>query len=96
MTVKNPNPPATDPFFYLAIAELLTGNRIQAYDLFYKCLWSNEHKNSACYYLGALAYAQGRWEQALSFAQQSLACGASDTRARMLLALSLKTLQPLE
>ena len=46
MTVKNPNPPATDPFFYLAIAELLTGNRIQAYDLFYKCLWSNEHKTA--------------------------------------------------
>lgn len=96
MTVKNPNPPATDPFFYLAIAELLTGNCIQAYDLFYKCLWSNEHKNSACYYLGALAYAQGRWEQALSFAQQSLACGASDTRARMLLALSLKRLKRFE
>lgn len=89
-TVKNPNPPTTDPFFYLGVAELLTGNCDRAYDLFYKCLWSNEHKGAACYYLAAIAYARGRFEEAADFAGQGICSGGGDMRCRLLESLALK------
>lgn len=89
-TVKNPNPPTTNPFFYLGVAELLTGNCGRAYDLFYKCLWSNEHKGAACYYLAAIAYARGRFEEAVDFAGQGLCSGGDDMRCRLLECLALK------
>lgn len=90
MTIKNPNPPTTDPFFYLAVAELLTGNPARAYDLFYKCLWSNEHKSAAYYYLAAIEYTRGHFEDARTFAQESVSFGAHDVRARLVDCLTLK------
>lgn len=92
MTVKNPNPPTTDPFFYLAVAELMTGNRARAYDLFYKCLWSNEHKGAAYYFLAAIKYAAGEMEAALGFAQSSLALGIHNSKASNLAGMALKRL----
>ncbi len=89
-TVKNPNPPTTDPFFYLGVAELLTGNQDRAYDLFYKCLWSNEHKGAACYYLAVIEYRRGRFEEARDFTGQSIRLGSYDVRARIIDCLSLK------
>lgn len=89
-TVKNPNPPTTEPFFYLAVAELLTGNSGRAYDLFYKCLWSNEHKSAAYYYLAAIEYTRGRFEEARAFAAESLDFGAHNVRARLIECLALQ------
>lgn len=92
ITVKNPNPVTTDPFYYLGIAQLLTGRRADAYDCLYKCLWSYEHKGAACWYLAVIEYSRGCFEAALRFAMDSLACGAHDARARVVAAMALARL----
>lgn len=89
-TIKNPNPPTTDPFFYLAVAELFTGEQGRAYDLFYKCLWSNEHKGAAYYYLAAIEYTRGRFEEAYRLADEGVACGGHDVRSRLVKCMALK------
>lgn len=81
LTMKNPNPLTTEPFFYLGIAQLYTGEPDQAYDNFYKCVWSNENKSAAFYYLALIDLRRGDLQKAESHARESVNYNAHNIKA---------------
>lgn len=80
-TAKNPNPPATDPFFGLATAQMLLGETDAAYDNFYKCVWSNENKSAALYSLAAIDLRRGDAERAGQHAAESIRANGHNIKA---------------
>ena len=81
LTLKNANPPVTDPFFGLAVAQMLSGEYAEAYDNFYKCIWTNENKSAAFYYLAALALRRGDARKASEHARDSLLAYGRNVKA---------------
>jgi len=71
-TWKNPNPYNGECYFNLGLAYTLLGEDPKAYDAFYKAVWSYETQGSGFYWLAALSCREGKYEQALAFAEQSL------------------------
>lgn len=85
LTLKNPNPPTTEPYFGAAIAMLYLGDTEGAYDYFYKCIWSNENKSAAFYYLALIDLRRGDLYKAEAHARESINNNARNIKALNLL-----------
>ena len=60
---------------------MLSGEYAEAYDNFYKCIWTNENKSAAFYYLAALALRRGDARKASEHARDSLLANGRNVKA---------------
>lgn len=91
-TRSNSNP-ISGEYFYNYGLSLFHQNRLsEAYDAFYKALWSNDFKASSYYYLALVSARQKDFVKALDFTEQSLIFNAHNFNALNLKTMLLKTL----
>lgn len=83
-TWKHPNPYYGESYFYLGLALRMCGELEEAFDAFYKSIWSAETQSAGFYQLALLSALQGEYEQALEFIDQSLIRNGHHMRARVL------------
>ena len=88
-TWRNPNPYAGEAYFNLGLALELLGETGRAYDAFFKSTWSAETAGAAYHHLACICLKQGRPDQALQFADESLIRGWHDMKTRSLKAALL-------
>lgn len=81
LTLKNPNPLTTEPFFHLATAQMYLEEFDDAYDNFYKCIWSNENKSAAFYYLALIDLRRGDLIKAKGHVGECLSYNARNIKA---------------
>ena len=91
-TWKNPNPYNGECYFNLGLAEYFLGNESAAYDAFYKSTWSHETQSAGFYWLALLACKKHEYEQALTFAEQSMIRNWHNMKVRALKASILRKL----
>ena len=91
-TRRNPNPYAGEPYFNLGLALEAQEKQDEAFDAFYKATWSGETSGAAWFHLGCIALKQGRPEEALAYAEESLIRGWHDMGTRTLKAAVLHRL----
>ena len=80
-TIKNPNPVNSQPYFNLGVADIYTGDYDEAYDNFYKCIWCNDNKSGAFYYLSAIAFARKNFTTALNHVERALQYNSHNIKA---------------
>lgn len=83
-TWKNPNPYDCEPYFNLGLSLKRQGRYDEAFDAFYKSIWSGAMQDKGFYQLACISARNGRLEEALKFAEQSLNRGARNMKARNL------------
>lgn len=82
--LRNPNPYDCEPFYNLGMSLKEQGKFDEAYDAFYRSIWSAAMQDCGFYQLACIASAQGRPEEALAFVEQSLVKGYHNLKARTL------------
>ena len=93
-TWRNPNPWAGEAYFNLGLALEELKKLPEAYDAFFKAVWSGETAGAAFFHLSCLCVRRGDLPQALRFAEESLLRGWHNMRARSLKASILAHLCP--
>ncbi|MBQ6290511.1 MAG: DUF5107 domain-containing protein [Clostridia bacterium] len=88
-TWRNPNPYAGEAYYNLGLALEMLGRTQEAFDAFYKAVWSAETAGPAYFHLGCLSLREGRVAEALHFADESLIRGWHDMKTRSLKASAL-------
>ena len=83
-TWRNPNPWAGEAYFNLGLALEELERLPEAYDAFFKAVWSGETAGAAFFHLSCLCVRRGDLPQALRFAEESLLRGWHNMRARSL------------
>ncbi len=83
-TWKNPNPYDCEPYYNLGLALRKQGKTDEAYDAFYKSIWSAAMQDKGFYQLACIDASRGDYEKALAFLEQSLARGMHNLKARNL------------
>ena len=92
-TWRNPNPYSGEASFNLGLALEMLGRDPEAFDAFYKAVWSGETAGAAFFHLACICVRQGKLRQALQFAEESLLRGWHDMKARSLKASILAHLE---
>lgn len=92
LTWRNPNPYNSETYYLLGLDLLYQERRQEAYDAFYKAVWSSEQQEMSFYYLGAISSGQGKYAEALDFTEKSLVKNAHNIKARGLKAYLLRKL----
>ena len=90
---KNPNPYDSEPYYNLGLSLKMQGRIDEAYDAFYKSIWSAAMQDKGFYQLACLSARKGNYEKALEFAEQSLNKGYHNLRARNLKTALLRLLE---
>ena len=90
LTWKNPNPYNSESYYLLGLDLFYQGREQEAYDAFYKAVWSSEQQEMGFYYLAALACRDGRYAQAYDFVEKALVKNAHNIKARGLKAYLLR------
>ncbi|MBP3720657.1 MAG: DUF5107 domain-containing protein, partial [Clostridia bacterium] len=93
-TWRNPNPWAGEAYFNLGLALEELERLPEAYDAFFKAVWSGETAGPAFFHLSCLCVRRGDLPQALRFAEESILRGWHNMRARSLKASILAHLCP--
>lgn len=83
-TWKNPNPYDCEPYYNLGLALRKQGKFDEAFDAFYKSIWSGSMQDKGFYQLACISALHGDFEKALEFVEQSLAKGIHNLKARNL------------
>lgn len=83
-TWKNPNPYDCEPYYNLGLALRKQSKFEEAYDAFYKSIWSGNMQDKGFYQLACLSAMKGNFKQALEFVEQSLIKGTHNLKARNL------------
>lgn len=83
-TWKNPNPYDCEPYYNLGLALRKQGKTDEAYDAFYKSIWSAAMQDKGFYQLACIDASRGDYDKALAFLEQSLAKGMHNLKARNL------------
>lgn len=96
LTLKNPNPYSSEPYYNLGLALLYEGKGEEAFDYFYKATWSNEQQEMSFYYLAAISAKKGSFEEALDFVNKGLVKNCHNIKARGLKARILRNLGRVE
>lgn len=91
-TRRNPNPRDGEPFYNLGLALKGQGRIDQAYDAFYKAIWSYAWQAAGYYALAEIDCRRGDLESALEHLDRSLQVQAMNTKARNLKAAVLRRL----
>lgn len=89
---KNPNPYTSEPFYHLGISLWMLGRYEEAYEAFYKSVWSAETQNVAWYRLACLQSHNHHYRQALEFVEKALVYNWHDMKSRLLKTLLLRKL----
>lgn len=84
LTWKNPNPYNSEAYFNLGVVLLYLNRADEAYDVFYKSVWTAEQQEMAFYYLAAIACRRGDHAQGLEFIDRSLVKNTHNLKARNL------------
>lgn len=92
LTALHPNPYDSAPFCHLGLSLFYQGKYDEAYDAFYKAIWTDEQGELGWYYLAVIACRRGDWDQALDFIDRSLVKNSHNVKARGLRALILSRL----
>ncbi len=95
-TWKNPNPWNSEPYFGLGLSLLYQDKEEEAFDAFYKSVWSAAQQEMGFYYLAAICCRRGRWQEALAHVERSLVKNAHNLKARGLRAQILLQLEQRE
>ena len=95
-TWKNPNPWNSEPYFGLGLSLLYQDKEEEAFDAFYKSVWSAAQQEMAFYYLAAICCRRGRWQEALAHVERSLVKNAHNLKVRGLRAQILLQLEQRE
>ncbi|HJZ39775.1 MAG TPA: DUF5107 domain-containing protein, partial [Bacteroidales bacterium] len=93
LTQRNPNPADGEAFFNLGLALRYQGKAEEAYDAFYKSVWNSAWVNSGYFQIACLEIMKGRWNEALSAIDRSLARNWWDHKARHLKVRILRQLK---
>ncbi len=91
-TWKNPNPYDCEPYYNLGLTLKKQRRLDEAFDAFYKSIWSSAMQDKGFYQLACIAAEKGRTEQALEFAEQSLNKGIRNLKSRNLKTTLLRLL----
>lgn len=89
-TWKNPNPYDGEVCFHLGLALEAAGQEEQAFDAFYKAVWSAETQSPAFYWMACLCCRKGNYEDALEYAGQSMIRNWHNGKSRNLKAAVLR------
>ncbi len=91
-TCKNPNPYDCEPYYNLGLTLRKQSKFDEAFDAFYKAIWSSSMQDKGFYQLACLSALKGNYEQALEFVDQSLLRGWHNLKARNLKTTLLRLL----
>ncbi len=91
-TWKNPNPYHGEVYFDLGLALVKCGREDEAFDAFYKSIWSAETQSGGFYQMALLCARRGEYAQALEFAEKSLIRNWHNMKVRVLEAALLRKL----
>ncbi len=83
-TWKNPNPYDCEPYYNLGLTLRKQGRFDEAFDAFYKSIWSGSMQDKGFYQLACISALRGNYTAALEFVEQSLLKGAHNLKARNL------------
>lgn len=89
---KNPNPYNSEAFYDLGLSLFYQERYEEAYDAFYKAVWTSEQQEMSYYYLAVLEARKGKYQEALEFLEKSLAKNACNMRGRALKCMLLRKL----
>lgn len=89
---KNPNPYYGESYYNLGLALEKTGRVREAYDAFYKAVWSNETQCAAFYQIACLSSRDEDYSKALEFAEKSLVRNLHNSKARTVKSALLRRL----
>ncbi|MCH5210040.1 MAG: DUF5107 domain-containing protein [Oscillospiraceae bacterium] len=81
---KNPNPYDCEPYYNLGLALRKQGRFNEAFDAFYKSIWSGSMQDKGFYQLACISALRGDFKAALEFVEQSLIKGSHNLKARNL------------
>ena len=90
LTKFNTNPYDGESFYNLGKALKYGGNYKQAYDAYYKAIWSSPYQCAGYYHLGQIASIWKDYEKAVEFVDKSLEFQNRNYRARNLKAIILR------
>ena len=74
LTLRNPNPYDGEPHYNLGLSLKLQGRYDEAFDAFYKAVWTAAWQNAGYFELARLASRAGRYQEALDLVDRSLVC----------------------
>lgn len=83
-TWKNPNPYDCEPYYNLGLSLKRQGRLDEAFNAFYKSVWSSAMQDRGYYNLACISASRGKLSEALEFAERSLSRGAHNMKARNL------------
>ncbi|MDD3278694.1 MAG: DUF5107 domain-containing protein [Lachnospiraceae bacterium] len=89
LTKLHPNPSDSEPYYNLGLSLFYQEQYDDAFDAFYKAIWSSEQQEMGYYYLGAIACRKGEYEEALELLDKGLVKNWHNTKARGLKAAIL-------
>ena len=92
ITELNPNPYDSEPYYNLGLSYFYQEKFNDAYDTFYKAVWSSEQQEMSYFYLAVIACRNKDFESALDFIDRSLIKNSHNVKARGLKVLILKEL----
>lgn len=92
LTMLVPNPYDGEPYYNLGVSLFYQAKYDQAYDAFYKSVWTSAQQEMGYYYLAAIAARKGHYEQALELADKGLVKNIHNIKARGLKAAILRHL----
>lgn len=89
---SNPNPYDEEPYFNLGLALKAQEKYDEAYDAFYKSVWSGAFQAAGFFELGSIDVIRGDYEYALEHLRESLMRQYHDMKTRMLLFMVMEKL----
>jgi tetratricopeptide (TPR) repeat protein len=89
---RNPNPYDSEPYYNLGLCLKYLDRADEAYTVFYKSTWSNAWKDTGFFAVAQIDMARGHFSLALDHITQSLDRNASNSKAYVIAAASLRKL----
>ncbi|HEY7090433.1 MAG TPA: DUF5107 domain-containing protein, partial [Tepidisphaeraceae bacterium] len=92
LSKRNPNPYDAEPYYNLGLSLRMQGRNDEAFDAFYKCVWSAAMRAAGYFQLAQIASIRGDFEAGIELASQSLIGNWHNHQARWLKAQLLRKL----
>lgn len=82
--MKNPNPYDSEPYYNLGLSLKMQGRLAEAFDAFYKSIWSAAMQDMGYYQLALIASINNQYEEALELCEKGLVRNNHNIKARNL------------
>ena len=92
MTARNPNPYSGEAYLNLGLALLYQGREDDAYDAFFKAVWTAAEQETGYYFIAAIDCRRGEYALALDHIERSLVRNGHSLKARALKGMILDSL----